>query len=53
MSTLKKAEHFDLALSLLIECKRYLEKSFSGTPGRNELLEKIRIFEEILTVDFA
>ena len=53
MSLLKKAGQFDLALSLLFECRDYIERSWSGTPNRNELLEKIRLFEELLTADFS
>ena len=53
MSYYKKSEHFDLALNLLIECKRYIERSYSGTMGRTELLEKIKMFEDILTADFG
>ena len=53
MSKLKKAENFDLALSLLIECQRYIEKSYSGTPGRTEILNKIEKFEDNLADDFS
>ena len=53
MSDRKKAGQFDLALNLLIACKSHIEKEYSGTPGRTELLDRIRMFEELLTADFS
>lgn len=53
MSTNIKAEAFDLAIELLFQCRDYIKKSYSGTPGREEILERIRIFEEYLAEEFS
>ena len=53
MSVEKKAEKFDLAISLLIECRNYIEKTWIETPGRLKLLNKMDQFEKILADDFS
>ena len=53
MSNLVKADLFDAALILLLECKDYILKSYSNTPGRNALLNKIGAFEAKITARFG
>ena len=48
MTAEKKAEALGEALALLIECRDFIQRSYSGTPGRTDVLTRIDNYEERL-----
>lgn len=42
-------EALNISVGIIVRCRDYIEKSYSGTPGRNDILEQIKIFEDLLT----
>lgn len=46
---MKEHDALNISVGIIVRCRDYIEKSYSGTPGRFEILEQIRIFEELLT----